>query len=328
VDRWLASALARWSLLILTYHGVRADDCQAPTTNLQGKHVARSSFAAQLDYLVESGYHFLNGSEFRTVIETRRLPTRPSVVITFDDGYENVYTQAFPVLRERGASAILFVVGRFIRDREPLWVDRLEQAVMQARCGEITVAGHYFALKTPVQRRTAEAILRAHWKRLNADERERQLYDLLEQLQVSDVSMPRLYEPLSWEQIFTLRSDGWEVGSHTMTHTVLSSLDRLTASNEIKDAKKTVEAAIGGCCDLFAYPNGLRGDFTPASKRLLAELGKVCAVASIEGRVTRYLDRFAIRRVSVSDSTGMTQFRLRITGAVGGLKWLKAHLRP
>jgi len=46
------------------------------------------------------------------------LPPRP-IVITFDDGYRDAYTQAFPILKEEGMRATFFVVTRTLDDRRP-----------------------------------------------------------------------------------------------------------------------------------------------------------------------------------------------------------------
>jgi peptidoglycan/xylan/chitin deacetylase (PgdA/CDA1 family) len=331
VDRCVTSALGRRSFLVLIYHGVRPDDARSPSVNWRGKHVSKSGFAEQIDWLIRTGYRFLDGDELHWVVQRRRLPRGPAAVITFDDGYANNHTAALPVLRDRSITAVVFLVGDFIARREPLWVDRLEQAFAGAKSEEVTAdfdgTTQRFPLRNLPERQLAEASVRAKCKRLSPSDRQRVLGELLSRLAAPTSPLPSLYDPLSWAQVDELRQAGWEIGSHTMTHTILAGLETPVARREVEDAKTLVEEQLGISCDLFAYPNGLRGDFTPATQRLVSELGKVCAFAGIEGRVRRDFDPFAVRRISVHDRMGLGEFRLRTTGAVGVAKSVKAALR-
>jgi peptidoglycan/xylan/chitin deacetylase (PgdA/CDA1 family) len=226
---------------------------------------------------------------------------------------------------------VVFLVGEFIARREPLWVDRLEQAFVRTKSEEITAefdgTTQRFPLRNLPERQLAEAAVRAKCKRLSPSDRGRVLGELFPRLAAPTSLMPSLYDPLSWTQVDELRRAGWEIGSHTMTHTILAGLEAPLARREVGDAKTLVEEQLGTSCDLFAYPNGLRGDFTPATQRLVLELGNLCAFAGIEGRVRRGFDPFAMRRISVKDRMGLGEFKLRTTGAVGVAKNVKAGLR-
>jgi peptidoglycan/xylan/chitin deacetylase (PgdA/CDA1 family) len=330
LDRMVASAIGRRSMLILTYHGVRLDEMRSPTVNLQGKHVSQSAFALQIDWLVRAGYRFVGGEELRSVVQRRQPPYGPAVAITFDDGYANNFTAALPILRDRSITATVFVVGDFIARCEPLWVDRLEQALIGTSSNELTIDfngnARRFPLRDLAERQLAEAHVRAECKRLSSSDRERFLDDLFSRLENAPASMPSLYAPLAWNQVDELRQAGWAIGTHTMTHTILANLETAEVRQEVGDAKKLIENRLGEPCDLFAYPNGLRGDFTPATQRVLSELEVICALASLEGRVKRGFDPFAMRRVAVHDRMGLNEFRLRTTGAVGFVKDVKALL--
>ena len=330
-DRAIASALGRMSVLVLLYHGVRPDDAQPATTNLQAKHVSQSAFAAQMDWLIGAGYRFIDGDELRWMSKARSLPRGPAVAITFDDGYANNHSCALPVLRPREIPALVFLVGAFVDRGEPLWVDRLEQAVMSARVPELTVdlngARRTLTLAGAPARKAAESSVRSYCKRLPATARESVLQELFAGLDAPSSPLPALYRPLRWDEIDDLRHAGWTIGSHTMTHTILAGLTAAQARREVGEAKALLEARLGVQCDLFAYPNGLRGDFTEETQRVLAGLGKTCALASVEGRVTRRFEPLAMRRVAVHDRMGLAEFKVRTTGAVGVAKSVKAGLR-
>ena len=71
-------------------------------------------FAQQLDFLVEHGYHTVTTPQLWAALSgTARLPAKP-IVLTFDDGYDDAYTNAFPLLRERGLIGTFFVTVNLV----------------------------------------------------------------------------------------------------------------------------------------------------------------------------------------------------------------------
>ena len=90
-------------VLILEYHKVNdrtKDDYTVPPTE----------FAAQMDALKEDGYTAISVLDFlRAKKGKQALPEKP-VVVTFDDGYSDNYTEALPILEKRGMKATVFMV--------------------------------------------------------------------------------------------------------------------------------------------------------------------------------------------------------------------------
>ena len=71
-------------------------------------------FAQQLDYLLEQGYHTVTTPQLWAAISgAARLPAKP-IVLTFDDGYDDAYTNAFPLLKERGLVGTFFVTVNLV----------------------------------------------------------------------------------------------------------------------------------------------------------------------------------------------------------------------
>ncbi|MBC2165273.1 polysaccharide deacetylase family protein [Listeria booriae] len=67
-------------------------------------------FDAQMKWLADNGYHPLFLSELDTLLLTgKNMPEKP-IVITFDDGYQDNYTNAYPILKKYGLKANIFVI--------------------------------------------------------------------------------------------------------------------------------------------------------------------------------------------------------------------------
>lgn len=73
-------------------------------------YVSRDEFTRQVKYLKDNGYKFLSIDELEDYKFKKRKFPRKCVAITFDDGYENVYKNAYPVLKEYGAKGTVFVI--------------------------------------------------------------------------------------------------------------------------------------------------------------------------------------------------------------------------
>lgn len=96
---------------ILMYHMV-SDDVAG--TKLAKLRVSPSRFRSQMAYLKAQGYEGITIKEWLEYRHNRGGRPRKPVIITFDDGYENFYTTAWPILKDYGFKAVVFLVTRQI----------------------------------------------------------------------------------------------------------------------------------------------------------------------------------------------------------------------
>ena len=92
---------------ILTYHRFGAN-CDSPMC------MPTNTFRLQMNYLKDNGYHVISADELLAFLEYRQGLPKKSVLITMDDGYRSVYNIAFPILKEYGFTATLFVYTSFV----------------------------------------------------------------------------------------------------------------------------------------------------------------------------------------------------------------------
>lgn len=97
-------------VLVLNYHMVNSMFISLA--------VEPSDFDWQMKYLVDHGYHSITPDELYDFLAGRgTLPDRP-VLITFDDGYEDNYTNAYPILKKYNLKATIFIVTGFVSKRK------------------------------------------------------------------------------------------------------------------------------------------------------------------------------------------------------------------
>lgn len=95
-------------LPILMYHRVVE---RVETPDPYNLCISRAEFESQMRYLAHQGYQAVALEDAARSLAAGGMPGRRQVVITFDDGYEEVYTNAFPVLEELGLKASVMLVG-------------------------------------------------------------------------------------------------------------------------------------------------------------------------------------------------------------------------
>ena len=99
---------------ILTYHYVR----QAPSmySDLMGYKlsVTPTDFSAQMDWLAANRFHPVDFDDVRAYFAGWRPLAANPVVITLDDGYSDLYTTAYPILRAHGFKAVAYIVSSFV----------------------------------------------------------------------------------------------------------------------------------------------------------------------------------------------------------------------
>lgn len=93
---------------IATYHHIDHSDYYQPNW------VGLKNFEYQMAFLKNNGYRVIRFSELVETLAQKKPLDRKAVVITFDDGYENNYTAAFPVLRKYQFPATIFICSDFV----------------------------------------------------------------------------------------------------------------------------------------------------------------------------------------------------------------------
>ncbi len=95
---------------ILMYHHIGDPSVKPLVLN----DVSVPAFDHQMQYLEDNQYHVISTVELVEGLKQKIKFPRKTVVIQFDDGYENNYTNAFPILKKHGFPVMVFVVSDFI----------------------------------------------------------------------------------------------------------------------------------------------------------------------------------------------------------------------
>lgn len=115
-----SKTIAKWKtydepvqIPILMYHAVHVmDPSEASNANLI---VDPDLFEAQIKALSKAGYYFLTPEEAYKAFTENALPAKKVVWLTFDDGNEDFYTIAYPILKKYKAKATNNIITGFVK---------------------------------------------------------------------------------------------------------------------------------------------------------------------------------------------------------------------
>lgn len=225
----------------------------------------------------------------------REVPPR-ALAVTFDDGYEDLYTHAFPILLRYRVPATVYLTTGLIDGTGGMWNDRLGAAIRDTKAAVLDVVPGCppLPLETGAERRRALACVLSVLKRRAPEERENIVAGVERALGVSPPRAPRL---LRWRQIEEMSAAGIDFGAHTVNHPILSSLPSAEAEWEIAEPKRIIEERLQRPVVHFAYPNGRREDFTEETKRLVKAAGFRSAATTIFDANTAATDAYELRRL-------------------------------
>jgi peptidoglycan/xylan/chitin deacetylase (PgdA/CDA1 family) len=320
----------RHKLRILFYHGVTAQERFTGIDNYRGKHIRLSRFRAHLDLLSRRYRVIPLPDAIQALRKGSTLPPR-SVVITFDDGYENNALVALPALRDAGLPAAFFLTAEYIGTDRCFWVDEVEQVCASPDRDALFVrlkgAVERLPLGSEDERRATHRRILLEAKRLPEGERRRWLDALFTDNAVGRTKATGDFRLLSWEQVRALHAAGMTIGSHTLTHPIVTRLPEEQRRREILGGREACERALGVPCDTFAYPNGQPGDFNEASGALLRRFGFSCGLTTVHGLNARGTDLYTLRRIGVGDATSDVELDAHLSGFTSFALSLLQHVR-
>lgn len=297
---------------ILAYHRVLdlPADLDAYPYNPELVSASVAGFAAQMRH-IKRHLNPISFAQLKAAMDgAEPLPPRP-VIVTFDDGFDDNYRYAFPILAELRMPATFFLATGYIGTRESFWFERLYALLAHSTPAAISLDALARRLPlgaTPALRRQTALDLLQAVKHMGDSDRRSMLAELEAQLAESaDLTRYQgLSQPMAWEQVREMAAAGMEFGSHTVTHPVLPQCSDEDLAWEMVWSRRTLERQIGRECKNFCYPMGL------ADARMEAaaiEAGYDFAVGYLPG-INTYGDmqRYLLRRLHVERYTSAPYF--------------------
>jgi peptidoglycan/xylan/chitin deacetylase (PgdA/CDA1 family) len=273
------------------------------------QHAAQ--FRWQCDYL-RKHHRVISMRELTQLLRSGDPVPPNAVVLTVDDGHRNFYTCAFPILRDYGFPATMYLPTAFLdrtEGRKWLWFDRFTYAFLQLPFGPVEVPplksgeAPTRVLVDSEDARNAASLkfaLSAQW--LASADRDAYCDRVAQAFGIRiPETPPEEFAPSTWDEVRLMARNGIEFGGHTVTHPILQIIrtpDELKF--EIAHSKLRIEQELQLCVEHFAYPSGRAEEIPAAAKEAVRQAGYETAVTTIRGQVGQGDDPLWLRRIGAN----------------------------
>jgi glycosyltransferase involved in cell wall biosynthesis len=246
------------------------------------------------------------------------MSNKPLCAIGFDDGYRDFLDHALPILQKYDCPSSMYVVTDCIDKDLPPWTYMLNHYFINTNKLSIDLDTRDFpghlkntSWKTKAERLQFAKQLNPYMKSLGNDVRVRVYEKIISEL--NDVSPPHGLM-LTWKEVNELKNYRCEVGSHTLSHPVLSkklSYAELTA--ELRQSGLTIQQHTGNFPATISYPFGA---YNEEVKKASHEAGyKIGVTVNPEPYDSSRHDLFEIPRIELFDEPFL-KTKLRINEIV------------
>lgn len=288
------------SLLVLNYH--RIGNAEEDPFDPELVNATADEFDEQIAYLkrhvslitLDEAIAFVEGS-------AREARRRFRVLITFDDGYLDNYTLAFPVLRSHSVPAAFFLSTGIVGSCHIPWWDHVAYVMKSARQRRFTL--HYpgeldVEIDARGIRKSVEDVLMLYKSPRNTDPA-RFLAEVKEAAKGDDPPQS-LRRFLNWEEAREMLAGGMAIGSHTHSHPVLSQLTPAQQGEELTRSRQLLKTHLDIHADALAYPVGFPDSFSHETRKCAEDAGYRVAFSYYGGiNVPGNIPRYDVKRISV-----------------------------
>lgn len=294
-------------LTILMYHAVVRDPLEVSDYCF----VKELSFREQMIYLRK---HFtvlpLNEAIRRSQKNDLRSPTAS---ITFDDGFQNNYDVAFPILRELGLPATIFLCTGLINTDDTFWYCRLNLALANTQLKKLNWHDYRFDISEKTKKNEVHAFLKNRLKMYPQRQLIRELHQIIIDLgdnPEKSIEQDSPFRLLCHESIAEMYSSGLiDYGSHSHTHAILNLVSKNKRHYELEQPIKVIKYLTGRPPLVFAYPNGEHNDEIIS---LLQEFGINYALTTIKGGNNNETDPMKLRRYGIGVEMRLDEFKMTV----------------
>lgn len=224
--------------------------------------LAPNEFEKQIAYLAK---HFRIVPIETLINEVRHNRIKPyTLAITFDDGHQDFYENAWPILKKYQIPATLYVTTGFISKELWLWPDLLKYIIINAHNKQIDIDPLGQVSLAQIDLSLSWHRLGDHCLTLDKGTREQFIRQLAGLASIELPATPAApFLPVTWEQLREMKNEGLDVGSHTISHPILKGLDHAQLQTELIGSAQMIQQQLQQRPTGICYPNGRLIDIDP-----------------------------------------------------------------
>jgi len=296
----------QYTLPILAYHRVLEIAGDYPFD--EGVISASTEvFDKQIGF-IKKNFNALTFFDLKDALDgTISIPNRP-LIITFDDGYADNVSNAFPILKRHGLSATFFITTDYIGTGHPFWWEKVAYWLKQRQF--LKNVPEWLA---PPFNEKDNLRRMPRWLNGLSDPVRLQFLALWEAEYPIARGEIDAIRPLTWDEVRSMSQAGMEIGSHTVTHPNLAQLEKRSLFEELIHSKQKIEKEIGKEVISIAYPTGKEANHNRLVYQATEEAGYLFGLTYEDGiNSLRHLPKYQLKRIDVERMNSFALFQANL----------------
>lgn len=306
--------LFKKEILVLAYHRILSTDENSPyqydeeliSTDSEG-------FKWQINFL-KKRFDIINFAELSERLAGRKKLTGRELLITFDDGFSDNYSNAFPILKSENVPATFYISTDYIGAKKTFWFNEIVHSIKTAEQLSFTLGDEQYNFEpTDTNREKVIQLVLDKLKQVSNQKRLSTIESLYEDLNFNADKTPASELPMTWDNVVEMSENNMEFGSHSVSHPILSRLDASELEHEIAHSKQHIESMINKPCISIAYPVGGEDAFTDNVESQSKSAGYDFGLSYISGtNHVEALDMHSLKRMHVERYINKEEFKMML----------------
>lgn len=236
---------------ILCYHGID----NSGNKDLNYRHISKSMFEQHLIYF-RKFFHIISVDDY---FHERFSSTKFNIALTFDDGYLNNYTNAYPLIKKYQIPASFYITGMNNLPQKFIWSDFVDLISKYIEIRHFEIEGEIFHKKSGKYYNNNGLSLGQFIKTNTEWDWKKKLFEKFTGFEkiINQFQVDEYWKIMTDEQIIEMsQSPLITIGSHGYYHNNLGNIPLSTAISEVNFSKAYIEGIIQKNIDEIAFPDG------------------------------------------------------------------------
>lgn len=264
--------------------------------------------------MFKSEFIVISLDELEELIKGNKHEQNKYALITFDDGYLDNYSEAFPVLKKHQVSAAFYVTTDFVGSNIIPWWDEIAFILRCSKGQEYRLPNtkNSYSLNEKIIDSVISRII-YDAKRLTDINVLQVLDDVRQKFPDAALQFNKGKESMfmNWTQLSEMFDSGMFVGSHTLSHQVLAQLDLGVQEKELSESKSIIESKLGQAIETVVYPVGRYHCYTKDTCQLAKKVNYKFGFNNEPGRINKLSDNHDLNRFCIG-SDSLTELKLNV----------------
>ena len=280
--------------------------------------ISDAKFEKTIQDLIKLDAEFISLKTLNTYLDTDRISEKLVVHISFDDGYLDNFTIAYPILNKYNIPFSVFIASELIDKEKPfLWWYMIE-GIINYKLPVRFDKYDFFITAGEYETNSGEHIF-AKFRAFIIEYLDKDKNYFEEKISGYLLQMPGFPLPkmMRWNDINSMLASGLcELGVHTVSHARFKNINNEERVNEILQCRERIELNTQVLSKYFAFPYGSKDDIgdTTGLKEVLALCGMELSFTTISGELNKDTDKLFIPRIFLNNTTSIYTLKSRLNG--------------